>query len=272
MLEASAVLKKGRNIGCQLDQRLSHSKLPDWSRFSYRGMTSSRQLGDSRVVRSRMSDTAIPTSGTSQPRGVKMVSISSPSLTGTDDAQLVRELQARQPAATEQFYARFAQPVRALLFRILGRDSELEDTVQEVFVRAIESIARLRDAAALRSWVMGITVRTARIRLQSRKRRRWLSFFASDELPEVASSDVGPEIREALSALSRVLDELPTDERIAVVLRFGERMTISEAAASCGVSLSTFKRRLQRGERRFRALTLEQPALANWWQGDNHER
>lgn len=190
---------------------------------------------------------------------------------GRDDAQLVRELQARQPAASVHFYARFAQPVRGLIFRILGHDSELEDTVQEVFVRAIESIARLRDASALRSWVMGIAVRTARIRLQRRKRRRWLGFFASGELPEVASSDPSPEIREALSALARVLDALPTDERIAVVLRFGERMTLPEAAESCGVSLSTFKRRLQRGERRFRALTVDEPALESWWREDAHE-
>jgi RNA polymerase sigma-70 factor (ECF subfamily) len=189
-----------------------------------------------------------------------------------DDAQLVRELQAQQPAASGHFYARFAQPVRGLIFRILGRDDDLEDAVQEVFVRAIESIARLRDAGALRSWVMGIAVRTARIRLQSRKRRHWLRFFAFDELPEVATSDAPPELREALSALARVLDELPTDERIAVVLRFGERMSLSEAAASCRVSLSTFKRRLQRGERRFRALTADEPALAGWWQGDSHER
>lgn len=189
-----------------------------------------------------------------------------------DDSQLVRDLQARRPAASAHFYARFAQPVRGLIFRVLGRDLELDDAVQEVFVRAIESIGRLRDAAALRSWLMGIAVHTARIRLQNRKRRRWLSFFAPSELPEAVVSDVSPEIREALSALARVLDALATDERIAVVLRFGERMTLSEAAASCGVSLSTFKRRLQRGERRFRALTMDEPALESWWQGDADER
>ena len=219
-----------------------------------------------------MSDTAIQAKRNERaPRGDDGVIFLAFPYVG-DDAQLVRELQAQQPAASAHFYARFAQPVRGLVFRILGRDLELEDVVQEVFVRAIESIARLRDAAALRSWLMGIAVRTARIRLQSRKRRRWLSFFAPSELPEAVAVDISPEIRQALSALARVLDELPTDERIAVVLRFGERMTLGEAAESCGVSLSTFKRRLQRGERRFRALTLEEPTLASWWQGDAHER
>lgn len=182
------------------------------------------------------------------------------------DAQLARELQANQPAASAHLFARFAQPVRGLIFRILGHDPELEDVVQEVFVRAIESIARLREPAALRSWVMGIAVKAARIRLQARKRRRWLSFFAPDELPEMAVTDASPEVREALSALARVLDQLPTDERIAVVLRFGERMTLPEAAEACSVSLSTFKRRLSRGERRFRASVEAHPSLKAWWQ------
>lgn len=185
---------------------------------------------------------------------------------GGDDQQLVRDLQARQPAASVHFYARFAQPVRGLIFRILGHDVELEDTVHDVFIRAIESIDRLREPAALRSWVMGIAVRTARILLQTRRRRRWLRFFAPAELPELAVSDASPEVREALRALTRVLDELPTDERIAVVLRFGEGMTLDEAARVCDVSLSTFKRRLERGERNFRALTREDAALSSWWQ------
>jgi RNA polymerase sigma-70 factor, ECF subfamily len=185
---------------------------------------------------------------------------------GGSDEQLVQDLRARQPAATAHFFAHFAQPVRGLIFRLLGHDSELEDAVQDVFVRAIESIARLRDPGALRSWVMGIAVKSARIRLQARRRRRWLSFLAPAELPETAVLDASPEVREALQALARALDELPTDQRIAVVLRFGEQMTLPEAARACGVSLSTFKRRLSRGERRFRELTSDQPALRSWWQ------
>jgi RNA polymerase sigma-70 factor (ECF subfamily) len=191
---------------------------------------------------------------------------------GGSDEQLVVELQARQPVACAHFFARFAQPVRGLIFRILGPDAELDDTVQDVFVRAIESITRLRDPLALRAWVLGIAVKAARIRLQARKRRRWLSFLAPAELPEVAVSDAGPEEREALRALARILDQLPTEDRIAVVLRIGERMTLPEAAASCGVSLSTFKRRFSRGERRFRALLPGEPSLRGWWQeGDDGE-
>jgi hypothetical protein len=40
-----------------------------------------------------------------------------------------------------------------------------------------------------------------------------------------------------------------------------------EAAAACGVSVSTFKRRFARGEKLFRELATREPVLADFWQG-----
>src|SRR5687768_5355734 len=152
MVDASALLKRRRNMmtpagtptksqqSAGLVQVLSAWHDPFWpSRVTHR-------------VAARMSDTAIQVQRNARAarRDDGVIFLAFPY--AGDDTQLVRELQARQPAASGHFYARFAQPVRGLIFRILGRDNDLEDTVQEVFVRAIESIGRLRDASALRAW------------------------------------------------------------------------------------------------------------------------
>jgi RNA polymerase sigma-70 factor, ECF subfamily len=184
-----------------------------------------------------------------------------------DEEQLVRSLRDRQAAATVHYYSRFSAHVRNLLFRMLGPDSELDDTLHDTFVRALESIETLRDPKALRAWTLGVAVYTARIELQRRRRKRWLSLFAPADLPERAASEVAPETVEALRSVSRILDRLPTDERIAVVLRLAERMTMPEAAAACRVSISTFKRRFARGEKLFRELAAAEPVLKDWWQG-----
>lgn len=184
-----------------------------------------------------------------------------------DDARLVESLRQGHPAAIAHFYARFAEKVQRMLFRILGPDSELEDTVHDTFVRALESIHTLRDVRALGSWVIGIAVFTARIRIQRRRRRRWLQLLSPEDLPDLVFSDPAPEVGEAWRALSRVLDEMPTNERIAVVLRLAEGMTMPEAADACGVSLSTFKRRFGRGEAIFQKLIGREPALREWLTG-----
>src|SRR6266478_3742099 len=51
---------------------------------------------------------------------------------------------------------------------------------------------------------------------------------------------------QALRSIYSILQKLQPDERISVTLRFVEGMTLPEAAAASGLSLSTFKRRLAR--------------------------
>jgi RNA polymerase sigma-70 factor (ECF subfamily) len=185
-----------------------------------------------------------------------------------DDAALVAALLRGHPAAAAVFHDRFARKVHALLYRMLGPDSELEDTLHDVFVRALEALPSLRDPAALDSWVMGVTVRTARTRLQRRARRWWLRLASDGTTPEEVVPARDPANDEALRATYRILDRLPVDERIALVLRFAAEMTIAEAATSSGVSVATLKRRLQRAERSFVTHAEREPALEGWATGD----
>jgi RNA polymerase sigma-70 factor (ECF subfamily) len=48
-----------------------------------------------------------------------------------------------------------------------------------------------------------------------------------------------------------LLDAIPADERIAFALRYVDGMELTEAAAACGCSLATVKRRISRAEQKF---------------------
>lgn len=181
------------------------------------------------------------------------------------DADVVEGLRRGERSAMVQFYSRNAPRIRRLLFRILGPDSELEDTVHDTFVKALESIHTLRNVDALKSWLAGVAIMTARKRIQLRRRRKWLTLMAPEALPEQVHTDSGAEVSEALKVVARVLQDIPADDRIAVVLRLAERMTMPEAASVAGVSLSTFKRRYARGEEAFRRLAGAEPALSSWF-------
>lgn len=181
-----------------------------------------------------------------------------------DDRALVDGVLSGQSWATAAFHDRFARKVHGLLWRILGPDSELQDTLHDVFVRVFESLQNLRDPGALESWVMGVAVRTAQTRLQSRSRRWWLRFMPGEDLPDPPAPPTDPSRDEALRATYRVLDQLPVDERMALVLRFAAEMTIAEAAEASEVSVSTLKRRLEKAERNFLARAQQEPSLGAW--------
>ncbi len=185
----------------------------------------------------------------------------------TSDAALVEGLRAEQPAAIAVFYDRYAAHVRRPLGRILGVDGELADVHHDVFVRALGSLRTLRDPAALGAWITSVTLFTARTAIQRRARRRWLSFFAPEALPDVEAPPVSGEHGEALRATYAVLDRLPPDERIAFVLRFLEGMELTEIAAATEASLATIKRRLARAEERFTRAARQHPVLRDWLEG-----
>jgi RNA polymerase sigma-70 factor, ECF subfamily len=178
------------------------------------------------------------------------------------DAALVASLKGRETGAPELFFDRYGAYVERLIVRVIGLDPEVPDLIHEVFARALEGIHGLRESSALKGWIGSIALFTARIFLRNRRtRRRWLSFLAPHDLPEMAATIAAPEVSETLKRTYAVLDTLPTDERIAFALRFVDGMELAHIAEIAGVSLATIKRRLGRAQELFWAAADRDPLL-----------
>ena len=178
------------------------------------------------------------------------------------DAALISALQLGQPGAPAMLVDRYGQYVERLLARVVGVDPELPDLIQDVFVQALTCLNDLKNPAAVKQWLGTLAVYTARAWIRrTRLRRRWVRFTSPDELPEMDATVPGVEINLALQRTYRLLEGLPTDERIAFALRFVEGMDLTDVAEVCGVSLSTVKRTLMRAEKRFTDAARKDPLL-----------
>lgn len=183
-----------------------------------------------------------------------------------DDAALVEALRERKPAAVAAFHDRYAKYVLRVLVRILGHDRDLQDVLHEAFVRALGSIAQLRDASRLTPWMTSVAVLTARSCIQRRHRKRWLMFLSPSDLPDShdMARSASPETVEALQVTYKLFERMPTDERILFALRYIEGLELLELAVATNTSLATLKRRLSRAERRFATMARLEPALRDW--------
>jgi RNA polymerase sigma-70 factor (ECF subfamily) len=187
-----------------------------------------------------------------------------------DDYALIAGIRRGDASAATALFEQYRGLVERTLVRILGFDSELADTVQETFIRALGSTRLLRTPQALPGWLLRITVCTASDLIRRRQRWRWLQFFAEpleqvdreSELVFEAEPDV--EARQALLAAHAVLCGLPAEERIVFSLRRLDGMALKDIARACGCSLATVKRRLARAEKRFLALAQKQAVLEGW--------
>jgi RNA polymerase sigma-70 factor (ECF subfamily) len=188
---------------------------------------------------------------------------------GPSDADLARLARDKDPRAATLVWDRYSGMVRAVLFRSVGPNHDVEDLVQDVFIGFFRNVGTLRDPSSLRSFLVGITLRTAHSALRKKRVRRWLHLSDDGTVPEVPSHDSDPRTREALRRLYLILDELPDRERLAFVLRHAEGHELTEMASALDVSLATVKRMLQRAEAHVQKRAKNDDLLSDWTGGDD---
>jgi RNA polymerase sigma-70 factor, ECF subfamily len=146
------------------------------------------------------------------------------------------------PLTLDAVFRAHAGFVASIALRVLGRPGEVDDLVQDVFIRVLPRLGTLRDASALRSWLAVITARLARRRLRSRRWKMWLGVGADHDYSQLADSAASPQDRALLAELYRALDRLPVQQRLAWTLRHAEGLELAAVAQACDCSLATVKR------------------------------
>jgi RNA polymerase sigma-70 factor (ECF subfamily) len=141
-------------------------------------------------------------------------------------------------------FRRYAPYVAAIAHRLLGRDEDVDDTIQEVFVAAVRGVHAVRDPAAIRGWLARVTVRVARQRLRKRRVRVFLGLDEPVVYDAVVDHGASAEQRALLARVYTVLDAIPANQRIAWSLRHIEGEPLESVASMSGCSLATAKRRI----------------------------
>jgi RNA polymerase sigma-70 factor (ECF subfamily) len=167
------------------------------------------------------------------------------------------------PRAARIIMRRYSARVRSKLHRWIG-PQDIDDHIQEVFIRLFEQLPRLRDPGALRGFLAGITHRIACTALRRRRRCR-MRLTATGELPEPTATvdDKGPP-REAVWRFESILDRLAPSSRRVFVLRYVEKLELADVASQMNISVATAKRHLARAAATVSAMVKREPALAEY--------
>ncbi|HET6146990.1 MAG TPA: sigma-70 family RNA polymerase sigma factor [Polyangia bacterium] len=188
------------------------------------------------------------------------------------DAEIVRAVLQGEPGAFRMLWDRHCRKVYRVLERALGAGEDVDDLIQEVFIRVFSRAAKIREPAALGEFVVSVATRVLKWELRRRWARRWLMLSTTGDLPETVDSASNPEARQALRRCYRILDSLSARARDAFVLRYMEEQTMSEVAGRLGVSISTAKRLVNRAADTVEALVGEDRDLRLFFMGERGEQ
>ena len=167
------------------------------------------------------------------------------------EEQLIEACARGDGDALGQLFDRHHEAVHRFLSRFAGANrSDLDDLVQETFLRVAQGASHFGGRSTARSWIFAIASHTAidHVRAESR-RRDMIRRSAIDLAPVPDRPDHRTEGREALDRFRAALDSLSDEVRVTYVMCELEDTRGKDAAAALGVPEGTIWRRLHDARR-----------------------
>jgi RNA polymerase sigma-70 factor (ECF subfamily) len=160
--------------------------------------------------------------------------------------------------AFNQIVTAYRRRVFGTVARLVGRPEDVEDVVQEIFVRLHQSLRQLRAPEMFEAWFNRITANTTCDYLRRRKRSHEvrLSDLGSEQAElafQTASVNKGSEERHrdrVREEVEYLLALIPAKDRVLLTLKEVEGLSLRELEGVYGVESNVLKRRLFRARQR----------------------
>jgi RNA polymerase sigma-70 factor (ECF subfamily) len=172
-------------------------------------------------------------------------------------ALLVARAKAGEPQAFDALVRRYRRRIFALALHLSGTESDADDIVQDVFIRAFRALDQFEGRSEFFTWVYRLTVNRALDARRTRSRRSESSIEEEDPRIERAlqvdacgDPRRAAELRQTYTRVLRALDGLPPEMRTTVVLVTLQGLSNAEAAVVQGCPRGTIAWRLHEGRRR----------------------
>ena len=172
----------------------------------------------------------------------------------TEEASLVERARDGDDRAFGELVTRY-QALAARVARFVAPGCDVEDAVQEAFVKAWNAMPRFRPGAAFRPWICRIVANEARNRVRSARRRDALILreAATGAAPTAPPTPEGESLaREDAASLVRAMNRLKPEDRLVIGYRWLLDLSEAEMADALDVPAGTVKSRLSRAMTKLR--------------------
>ena len=158
--------------------------------------------------------------------------------------------------AFEMLFTKYQRRVSRLVSRFVRSDAEVEDIVQESFIKAYRALGSFRGDSAFYTWLYRIAVNTAKNYLVAASKRpiSLTQFEKNDDddfeedhfMSDAATPESELITKQIAETVNKTMNELPADLREAIMLREIEGMSYEDIADSMGCPIGTVRSRIFR--------------------------
>lgn len=177
----------------------------------------------------------------------------------SDEAALVRRVQARDEMAFREIVERYQAKVFSIIYGILRNHNDAEDISQQVFAKIYFSIKNFDFRSSLLTWIYKITVNECYDYLRKKRVRKLVyeSDFSEEDALRMENSDSAVEQAQPIDLrlaqrdlVVKLLDKLTEDDRTLLLLKEVEGHSVDELSRMTGMNENTIKVKLFRARQK----------------------
>jgi RNA polymerase sigma-70 factor, ECF subfamily len=177
----------------------------------------------------------------------KLIHNTSQTWQSVDDASLLAAAAAQDQQAFAEIMARYYQLIFRVAWRQCAGHVDAEDVAQETFMKLWRNPSQLRDAAALKGWL----IRVATNLVMDRYRRKPMQELddAADVADDATSAPLQLDNAKIAKQVDEAIAQLPERQKLALTLVHFEQMTNIAAAAAMELTVDAVESLLARARR-----------------------
>ncbi|MEA1888190.1 MAG: RNA polymerase sigma factor RpoE [Pseudomonadota bacterium] len=173
----------------------------------------------------------------------------------TPDIVLVRKTQQGDQAAFGLLVEKYQHRLAKLVSRYIYDSAEVEDVCQEALIKAYRAIGNFRGESAFYTWLYRIAVNTAKNYLISQGRRPPKTDIDAEDavqleggaaMRETGTPEANALTKELAETVTRAVEQLPEDLKMAITLREIEGLSYDEIAEVMDCPIGTVRSRIFR--------------------------
>lgn len=173
------------------------------------------------------------------------------------DWELIELFKKGNEEVFEEIVRRYQKKVYNTTYRMMGNHEDASDLAQEAFIRIYRNLHSFKGKSSFSTWLFTVTTNVCRDEMRKRQRRLQaqslsepVQFEDGEVEREIADDSMAPEIvslhREMHDEIQAVIEQLPPEQKEAIVLREFQGFSYEEIAEISGVAVGTIKSRISR--------------------------
>jgi RNA polymerase sigma factor (sigma-70 family) len=177
-------------------------------------------------------------------------------IVNNEEAELIRDILAGDKKRYELLMRRYNQRLYRVGKSILWKDEDVEDAMQEAYIKAYQQLPKFEARSAFGTWLTRILINECLMKKRQQRNKAQTGEYSEEQVNRIPAEMIDPEKKIVNKELGQLLEQtiagLPEKYRVVFVMREIENMSVSETTQLLDITETNVKARLSRAKEMLR--------------------